>query len=45
MGAKLCSLFKSKKHARILLLGLDGAGKTSILYQLKLSDLVNTTQT
>ena len=45
MGAKLCSLFKLKKHARILMLGLDGAGKTSILYQLKLSDLVNTTQT
>ena len=45
MGAKLCSLFKSKKKARILMFGLDGAGKTSILYQLKLSDLIKTTQT
>ena len=45
MGAKLCSLFKLKKHARILMFGLDGAGKTSILYQFKLSDLVATTQT
>ena len=45
MGAKLCSLFKSKKHSRILMFGLDGAGKTSILYQFKLSDLVKTTQT
>ncbi len=45
MGAKICSLFKLKKHARILMFGLDGAGKTSILYQFKLSDLVTTTQT
>ena len=45
MGAKLCSLFKSKKKARILMFGLDGAGKTSILYQLKFSDLIKTTQT
>ena len=45
MGAKLCSLFKLKKHVRILMFGLDGAGKTSILYQLKLSDFVETTQT
>ena len=45
MGAKICSLFKLKKKARILMFGLDGAGKTSILYQLKLSDLIETTQT
>ena len=45
MGAKLCSLFKSKKKARILMFGLDGAGKTSILYQLKFSGLIKTTQT
>ena len=45
MGAKLCSLFKSKKKAKILMFGLDGAGKTSILYQLKLSKFINTSQT
>ena len=45
MGAKICSLNKLKKKARILMFGLDGAGKTSILYQLKLSDLIETTQT
>ena len=45
MGAKLCSLFKSKKKARTLMFGLDGAGKTSILYQLKFSGLIKTTQT
>ena len=45
MGAKLCSLFKSKKHVRILMFGLHGSGKTSILYQLKLSKFINTSQT
>ena len=45
MGARICSLFKSKKNSRILMLGLDDSGKTSILYQLKLSDLIKTTHT
>ena len=45
MGARICSLFKPKKHSRILMLGLDDSGKTSILYQLKLSDLIKTTHT
>ena len=45
MGAKLCSLFKSKKHVRVLMFGLHGSGKTSILYQLKLSKFINTSQT
>ena len=38
------SLF-SKKEMRILLLGLDAAGKTTILYQLKLGETVSTIPT
>ena len=37
--------FCFKKHVRIIMIGLNGAGKTSILYQLKLSDLVETIPT
>ena len=42
------SVFKrllSKKEVRILMLGLDGAGKTTILYKLKLGDNVTTIPT
>ena len=42
------SIFKrllSKKEVRILMLGLDGAGKTTILYKLKLGDNVTTIPT
>ena len=39
------SLFTTKKDQRILLLGLDNAGKTTIIYKLKLGDLVNTLPT
>ena len=35
----------SKNQVRILLLGLDSAGKTSILYKLKLDELVTTIPT
>ena len=42
------SIFKrlfSKKEVRILMLGLDGAGKTTILYKLKLGDKITTIPT
>jgi len=33
------------KELRILILGLDGAGKTTILYQLQIGDVVSTVPT
>ncbi|GCA65062.1 small GTPase superfamily, ARF/SAR type, partial [Kipferlia bialata] len=39
MGAKIGRLFSglfSKKEVRILMVGLDAAGKTTILFKLKL---------
>jgi GTPase SAR1 family protein len=44
MGAKL-SVFKKKKDVRILMIGLDSAGKTSILFKLKLDVNYNTIPT
>jgi GTPase SAR1 family protein len=44
----LQSLFKrliSKKEMRILMVGLDAAGKTTILYKLKLGEIVTTIPT
>merc|ERR1719436_304243 len=38
-------LFQNKKETRILMLGLDAAGKTTILYQLKLGEPVTTIPT
>ena len=43
--SKIGSLLFRKKNVRILMIGLDNSGKTSILYQLKIGDLVNTTPT
>eukprot|EP01012_Entosiphon_sulcatum_P005007 TRINITY_DN1211_c0_g1_i1.p1 TRINITY_DN1211_c0_g1~~TRINITY_DN1211_c0_g1_i1.p1 ORF type:complete len:191 (+),score=27.81 TRINITY_DN1211_c0_g1_i1:24-575(+) len=40
---KLNSMFK--KDARILMLGLDAAGKTTILYKLRLNELIQTMPT
>jgi len=42
---KLASPFSSSKPTRILLLGLDGAGKTTIVYKLKLNKYLNTVPT
>ena len=42
------SLFKGlfgKKEMRILMVGLDAAGKTTILYKLKLGEIVTTIPT
>ena len=39
-------IFKKKKNEwRILILGLDSAGKTSLLYKLKLGEVVSTVPT
>jgi len=44
--SKLVSqLFDNKKDTRLLMVGLDAAGKTSILYKLKLGEIVTTIPT
>jgi len=48
MGISISKLFNGlwgKKEMRILMLGLDAAGKTTILYQLKLGKVVTTIPT
>jgi GTPase SAR1 family protein len=49
MGVTFSSLFErlfnTKKAIRILMLGLDNAGKTTILYKLKLGEIVTTIPT
>ena len=35
----------SERHAKILMLGLDAAGKTTVLYKLKLNEVVSTIPT
>merc|ERR1712216_160092 len=42
---KLMSRLFSKKEMRILMVGLDAAGKTTILYKLKLGEIVTTIPT
>ena len=43
--SKLLSLFVAKRKARILMLGFEAAGKTSILYQMKIGKLIKTIPT
>ncbi len=43
--ARLFSSFFGKKEMRILMVGLDAAGKTTILYKLKLGEIVTTIPT
>ena len=38
-------LFQTKEETRILMVGLDAAGKTTILYKLKLGEIVTTIPT
>jgi small GTP-binding protein len=48
MGLTISSLFTKlfgKKQMRILMVGLDAAGKTTILYKLKLGEIVTTIPT
>ena len=42
---KLFSKLFAKKEMRILMVGLDAAGKTTILYRLKLGEIVTTIPT
>jgi hypothetical protein len=48
MGLSISKLFASlmgKRDVRILMVGLDAAGKTTILYKLKLGEIVTTIPT
>src|SRR6202044_2904207 len=48
MGNVFANLFKGlfgKKEVRVLMVGLDAAGKTTILYKLKLGEVVQTIPT
>ncbi|EOY06865.1 ADP-ribosylation factor A1B [Theobroma cacao] len=42
---KLFSRLFAKKEMRILMVGLDAAGKTTILYKLKLGEIITTIPT
>ena len=43
--SKVMNILNFQQHTRILLLGLDAAGKTTILYKLKLGEIVTTIPT
>ncbi|CAN1307553.1 Probable ADP-ribosylation factor At2g15310 [Linum perenne] len=45
MISRIAKLFFPKTRVRILMIGLDGSGKTTILYKLKLGETVTTTPT
>ena len=42
---KLFDFWSSNKEMRILMLGLDGAGKTTVLYKLKLGEVISSVPT
>ena len=42
---KLSAVTGGGKEVRILMVGLDAAGKTTVLYKLKLGEVVTTTPT
>ena len=42
---KMKNLAKGKEELRIIMIGLDNAGKSSLLYKLKLGEVVATTPT
>ncbi|XP_065362735.1 uncharacterized protein LOC135956246 [Calliphora vicina] len=43
--SKLMDSFLGKQNVRIVMLGLDGAGKTTILFKLKLGEVISTIPT
>ncbi len=43
--SKILETLIGKSDKRILMLGLDGAGKTTILYKLKVGEVVNSVPT
>ncbi|CAN0878897.1 ADP-ribosylation factor 1 [Linum grandiflorum] len=45
MISRIAKLFFPKSRVRILMIGLDGSGKTTILYKLKIGETVTTTPT
>mmetsp|Transcript_102822 Transcript_102822/g.286297 ORF Transcript_102822/g.286297 Transcript_102822/m.286297 type:complete len:200 (-) Transcript_102822:110-709(-) len=45
MGAALVRLSRGKRDLKLLMVGLDAAGKTTALYRLKLGELVSTVPT
>ena len=48
MGLRFSNLLKSffeKRESRLVMVGLDGAGKTTILFKLKLGDVVQSIPT
>lgn len=44
-ASKLFSNLFGNKEMRILMVGLDGAGKTTVLYKLKLGEVITTIPT
>merc|ERR1740133_278462 len=45
LAQKIFKMLVTKKEMRILMVGLDAAGKTTILYKLKLNEIVTTIPT